>query len=375
MQKKVLFFSYWYPGKGNQNYALFVKRHAHCAAALASVQVLAVNISRQKVLFKFYSEKTTDEKGLTTHTLYFQSVFYKLLYVLLPLHYLFIKPYVKKHIRPNFSFNGIHCNILFPCAIVGHWLASHFSVPYVITEHWSKIDKFFRVSLYKHAGKKALNKARAISCVSQHLANTVKRYTHNTQVHIVPNVVDTDTFYYKPDLTRYAKLTFLAVAHWSPPKNPFYFTEALQQLSNKQVLPPFQLHLVGTGPLADEIKRRNYTFEIVFKGNLSPADLSKEMNSCHLFLHGSDFETFSVVIAEALASGLPCVVSPVGIAREVITEDTGCIAGNDPKDWEKKISKCVGNSYSNLKISTSVKEMFSQNTVARAFKELYETLN
>ncbi|MCP2937817.1 hypothetical protein NK983_34490, partial [Salmonella enterica subsp. enterica serovar Typhimurium] len=62
------------------------------------------------------------------------------------------------------------------------------------------------------------------------LRNTIQCYTRNTSIFIVPNVVDATEFYPDPGVARDEAITFIAVAHWGPPKNPFIFLNALRDL-------------------------------------------------------------------------------------------------------------------------------------------------
>lgn len=371
--RKILFFTFWYPNKNNQNFAIFVKRHAQAISLKNRIIVLAFSFQHSK---SFYHKEiiTNTENNIETHHIYISSRFWKLLYVCLPLHYLIAKKYINNSIRPGFAFDVIHSNILFPCAIVGYKLSKHYQCKHIITEHWSKIDKFFSRSLYKFAGKKALDHAHAITCVSDFLANIVKKHTNNKHIAIVPNVVDSSQFHFDPNIPKEPVLTFICVAHWAAPKNPFYFTEALEALYAKQKLPSFQLKIAGEGHLLNTIKNKQYSYPINYLGNLSPQQLNTEFNRSHIFLHGSDFETFSVVIIEALMCGLPSVVSPVGIARDVINDSNGFITDNTSKDWEEKILACSENHYSSNFITDKIKHKYGKIPISGLFDAVYQKL-
>ena len=370
-QNKVLFFSYWYPNKSNENAAIFIKRHAQSIkSSNTAIVVLVLSIIHSNTLYKRSVVVFNDEEGLETHQIYIESKFYKLLYLLLPLHYIYTKSYINKCILPSFKFNIVHSNILFPCGIVGYWLAKKYNCKHIISEHWSKLDKFFRVSLWKSYGKKALNNAHTLTCVSGILKDTIKKYTANNSIVIIPNVVNSRQFYFDSNIQKNTTLTLIAVAHWSPPKNPFYFLEALKALQSK--LPEFKLVLVGKGPQIDIIKNKNYPFEIDYKGNLNANELCIELNKSHLFLHGSDFETFSVIIIEALMCGLPCIVSPVGIAHEVINNSNGFICNNTIADWQVNISSAINATYNYELISNQLKNTYDSATVGKLFTDSYK---
>lgn len=366
----ILFFSYWYPNKSSENSSIFIKRHAQSIkSSNTPITVLAFNIIHSGSLFKKTVNVFTDEEGLNVHQIYIESKFYKLFYLLLPLHYVFLKAYINKQILPNFKFNIIHSNILFPCGIVGYWLAKKYKCKHIISEHWSKLDKFFKISLYRNYGKKALNKAHCITCVSGILKETIKKYTNNNSIVIIPNVINSSLFYIDNTIQKNKTFTFIAVAHWAPPKNPFYFLEALQKLQSEII--NFKLVLIGNGTQITSIKDKKYSYEIEYKGNLNPDELRIELNKSHIFLHGSDYETFSVVIVEALMCGLPSIVSPVGISGEVINRDNGFVTNNTVEDWKAKILNCYNTTYDNQLISKQLKGKYDIEVIGRLMSEIY----
>lgn len=373
MKARILFFTYWYPNKKNESFGMFVKRHAEAIHTLNEIVVLSVNISKGNLLFKKNIEVLTDDKGIETHHIYLESTFYKLLYTFLPLHYLIVKRYLLSQITPKYKISFLHANILFPCGVVCYWLAKTLHYRFVITEHWSKIDKFFRVSFYKKSGKATLTSAMAITAVSSPLADTIKKYTSNPRIFVVPNVVNANVFHFDEHITKNNIFTFIAASHWASPKNPFYFLEALNQIAIENTIPKFKLVLAGEGVLLAKIKEKQYNFDIEYAGNLKASDLNIALNKSHVFLHGSDFETFSVIIAEAIMCGLPCVVSPVGIATESINALNGFIATNSSNDWKDKIIKCAQHTYDNRHISEQIRHKYDVAVVAKLFSEIYKS--
>ncbi len=368
----MLFFSYWYPNAVLSNQAYFAKQHAQALSKVCELEVLAVHILPGKTLYDFNYQCEIDEHGIRTHRVYILSKFYKIFYVALPWQYLMLKKIIKLHIRNRFEFGSIHSNVLYPCGIVGAKLSKHFQCKHVITEHWSKLDKFFKVSLYKKLGRKAYDTADALTAVSQQLADTMQKYHHNKMMRLVPNVIDASKFYVDAQIEKHGCLTFTAVAHWHAPKNPFYYLEALKQLFDEKTIPSFKVILIGEGDILKTVKDKQYPYPIEMPGNLSPDALCRHLNQCHVFLHGSDFETFSVVMVEALMCGLPCVVSDVGIAKQIINEQNGFIAESSSQDWKQKIEKVVNTKFDAKIIASQIDGIYSLEAVAKKFELLYD---
>ncbi len=372
MKNKILFFSYWYPNKYSKVFPVFVKKHAQSINIENDLIVLSVHIIKGSGLYKKQTEIVYDENNIETHQLYIESRLYKVLYILLPLHYFIVKKHIKNAILPKYKFDIIHSNILFPCAIVGYRLSRHFKCKHVITEHWSKINHFFKKNIYRLSGKTTLDRSDAITCVSDILQTTLKKHSTNKNILIVPNVIDQSDFYYDSSVSKNSTFTFIAAANWTVPKNPFYFLDALNKLKEDGKITAFNLYLIGNGHQLEDVKKRNYNFEIKYTGILNSQELALHLNQSHLFLHGSDYETFSTIIAEALMCGLPSVVSPVGIAAEVINTSNGFITNNTPEDWYGKILKCYHSSYDSKHISEQLKDRYDLKTVGYLFTRVYD---
>ena len=79
--------------------------------------------------------------------------------------------------------------------------------------------------------------------------------------------------------------------------------------------------LIGRGPL--EAKLRGWMPEAVFPGYLRGKDLSTAYANADLLLHPSTTETFGNAVQEAIASGLPAVVSDRGGCQEIVRKSGG----------------------------------------------------
>jgi glycosyltransferase involved in cell wall biosynthesis len=94
--------------------------------------------------------------------------------------------------------------------------------------------------------------------------------------------------------------------------------EALRLLIGNPV--PWQCTIVGGGPLEAELRgmaeRLGLSSQVHFTGQI--ADVQPILAGAGLLTLPSDTEGFPLVIMEAMASGLPCVVTDVGGNREIV---------------------------------------------------------
>lgn len=113
---------------------------------------------------------------------------------------------------------------------------------------------------------------------------------------------------------------FISVSRYHPEKRMSTIIDGFKKASQKK---PMGLIVFGSGPLKKWIsyKTKN-TDHIKLKGFTSNRDeLADIMASSDYFLHGSAAETYGIVVAEAICSGLPVVVPESGGARDFGNHD------------------------------------------------------
>lgn len=79
--------------------------------------------------------------------------------------------------------------------------------------------------------------------------------------------------------------------------------------------------MIGSGP--EEARLRKSMPEAIFTGYLIGEELYRAYASSDIFLFPSTTETFGNVVLEAMASGVPCVVSDKGGCQELIKDSGG----------------------------------------------------
>jgi len=101
--------------------------------------------------------------------------------------------------------------------------------------------------------------------------------------------------------------------------------------------------MIGSGPRESEMKRRMP--EAVFPGYLTGVELAEAYASGDIFLFPSVTEAFCNVVLEALASGLPAVVSDEGGCRDIVEKSGGGLVARsgDVDDFFGKCLELSGN--------------------------------
>jgi glycosyltransferase involved in cell wall biosynthesis len=106
------------------------------------------------------------------------------------------------------------------------------------------------------------------------------------------------------------------------------------------------LRIGGDGPTRNSLQAlaRNLGLErqVCFLGRLTRQEVCEAMQAAECFVLPSQFETFGVVIIEAMATGLPVVATASGGPEEIITDATGIVV---PVECGRELAKGMKSVY------------------------------
>ncbi|UZP67614.1 glycosyltransferase family 4 protein [Desulfovibrio mangrovi] len=141
--------------------------------------------------------------------------------------------------------------------------------------------------------------------------------------HVVYNGVDSEYFSKKGSYAESGRIRITTVGRLSPEKGHINVLKALTRESCRHVT----YSVVGSGPCLNELKAfaEENSLAVVFYGSLD--DVRPILEQTDVFILPSiAVETFSNAVLEAMAYALPCVITDIGGAREMISNgDTGII--------------------------------------------------
>lgn len=325
--KKVLFLASWYPSKEHKTLGNFVQKHAELANEVANVDVLYA-VDSETV-----SEITIEEELVNkVRTII---VYYPPIKSNVP----FISAVLKKEtyllaLRKGFKYldtpyDWVHLNAVFPAGLFARWIKRNYKIPYYVTVHWTGFlphhQLYEKLPFYvKKAFQSIFRDAKKVLPVSQHLGESLKDLKLINDYEVLPNVINSNYFYPSPDLKQENEpIRFL---HISTFDNEHKNTEAMLDVFGK-LKTDFRLHLVTEGEVEEvmeAIERYNIPKEkCIINQRLSTQEIGEAMRQADCFVLFSNYETFSVVLAEAWMSGTPAIYSQCGGLTEINNKNVG----------------------------------------------------
>ncbi|MET9671059.1 glycosyltransferase family 4 protein [Streptomyces sp. NPDC006475] len=206
--------------------------------------------------------------------------------------------------------------------IFGGVLATRLASPearIVVTEHSSFLNQVFEQRPARALYAEVLGRADAFLCVSEKVATQIALEfpEYADKLRVVPNVIDFNRFAAGPQRDP-RMLRWLYVGRITRPKGVAAVLEAFALVARQE--PEATLTMVGHGNLEDELTARAAELGVTRRFRLlppvAPEHVKGLMDEHDLLVHASKSETFGMTVVEAVASGLPVLVSRSGGPEE-----------------------------------------------------------
>jgi glycosyltransferase involved in cell wall biosynthesis len=328
---KILFIVDGYPD--NQNYAnIFIKNQVTALKAAGfDIAVLIIDIRSFRHIrrFGFYKEVTTE---MPTWRLS------------IPWGPLFLKTGQK---LANFlccrSFNKIQLDFGKPDILHAHFgevgitgaeIKKIYHIPLVITEHGSimlpgnsSIQRKLRVI------NEAYKNCDSLIAVGTNLAKHIKALGIE-KISVIPNFIPDSFFNNSRQLNKKIKKQFISIGTLLPSKRYDLTISAFARIC--EVVEDISLVIIGTGPLLKSLQimvhEKKIEDKVSFSGFVPNIKLPEIYKESVCFVLPSDYETFGVVYAEALACGIPVIATKCGGPEDIVNSKNGLLIPKNDED-------------------------------------------
>lgn len=229
----------------------------------------------------------------------------------------------------------VHLHFPLPLGLGVLALSRKWRRPLVVTVHGNG-DIYELPPAFAPLTRAVLKRADATVSVSSDLANHLAEQLGVGPVTIVPNGVDTEIFRPSPRVHS-DTVTLLSVSRIVPRKNIRVLIAAVQALARMGER-RLELIIAGVGPSEAEVARLAARSPFTrFVGFVDEERKRELIARADAFVQLSVREGLSIATLEALASGVPCIVSDLPGVREPITPgETGYLV-SDPENVDSVV--------------------------------------
>ena len=249
--------------------------------------------------------------------------------------------WVRQHVR---DYDLIHTHALFSHAPVSAARAARKAgVPYIVRplgtlapyglkQH--PVLKQISLALFERS---LLQHASAIHCTSQAEANEIKLLSDDWRLAVIPLGLDVQapltrdrTWLREKAPALRDRLILLFLSRIDPKKGLDVVLQALAEARARQL--PWALIVAGDGEpafvraLQTRASELGIEHDVFWSGHLDELEKTRALAAADLFVLPSRGENFGVAAVEALAAGLPVIISSeVGVAADIAAHDAGVV--------------------------------------------------
>jgi len=370
---KVLHISFWHPNRENPYEAIWVKRHIDALGAFCEQEVWHIEVRPgRKFKYQKYSESGCNHRILDIP--FRQWIFVEIISDFMLWRLL---SSIKKK-----KFDLINFHIAYPLLSFWNYIKGSTKQSIVITEHWSAYHLNFGLPKdSKKLGriKNIFKQGFSLITVSQALLNDIREFSGTEQKRgiVIPNIVNTEVFKPANEKNNSAdQIHFFMVSGWAFPKDPVTVIKAFAELLKKHQ--NIFLEIGGYGVLMSEmtdiVEKLQIASNVRFLGKMSPEEIAAQHQKSSAYLHCSGYETFSVVCAEALCSGVPVIASDVGGIPEFLSSENGILVeSNSIIAWTDALNNFINkHTFDSALIAANAAAQFDSKVVG---KKYFETLS
>ncbi len=286
--------------------------------------------------------------------------------------------YVSNFGRPDLLH--VHCAL--HAGSVAKIIKEKYNIPYLVTEH----STFFATREIDPIVEKEIsdiyNNANKLITVSNPFKELILKKIRgiNTDVSVIPNFIDTDFFDPYSDSIIYDKqeIVLFCTCYHEPKKNLYRLIDAFKEAF--RVHNNLRLILGGEGSetinLKKYVKDKGLDSVIEFPGFLDRVQIRDYLNNSDLFVLSSDYETFGVVLIEAMSMGVPVLSTDSGGPEDFINAEVGYVSSKDTNKFADCILDFIirRNTFNKKNIRNYAISNFSGKAVAKKYVELYKDL-
>ncbi len=382
----VLFIPSWYPANSADVNGIFFREQALALSRnglrVGVIQPVQRSLLRWPSIFSGkYGLDEENDCGLPTlrwHSIRWCPLFARVNKAILIRQGLqLFNAYVARHGTPDI----LHAHSTIYGGIIARSLQKKAGIPYVITEHSTSYARNILGTEQRTMAMEAVMHASCRIAVSEPFGTLLQDYfgIKAGQWVTVPNIVSNHFADYPISRSRRTEnsFIFLCVALLSPKKaiDNLLVAFALAFKDNVQII----LRIGGDGSERQKLEKLVQSLginrQVYFLGALTRKQVAREMAKTDVFVLPSHYETFGVVVIEALALGKPVVATRCGGPESILrSQDGELVPVNDPQALAVAMQKMCReiNKYNSQEIRKTCLVRFGETSVVARLRAVYE---
>lgn len=334
----VLFLPSWYPkdtmdigGSFFREQAIALHKKGHKVSVIAPPVIRSMK-DVTGIFTKPYGLTFENDQGIATYRWHMVNLTPRLDKINEKRHFKIGIDLFEKYVKENGLPDILHVHSLVIMGKLALYISKKYKIPYIITEHSSLFaSKMISEKNILELRDVVINSNKNLA-VSNEFRNLLNKTFNVNSWHYLPNIVNNSFFNSNFEKTSSSKdFQFINICVLDKNKRVDILIKAfcVAFKDNKRV----KLKIGGDGPeknyLIKLVYKERLEDQITFLGSLSRNQVKNEIANSDAFVLSSEYETFGVVIIEALALGKPVVATKCGGPESIITPEVGYLVSKN----------------------------------------------
>lgn len=257
--------------------------------------------------------------------------------------------------------------------VIAHAIAGGQAIPWVVTEHTSTFARGIVGPRERRTAAVIFQTTSVAAAVSNSLAEDLGQLLDlEVEFKILPNLIDGEQFPLQPAADN-SEFIWLSLSNLVADKGHETLLRAFAKMDEGR------LQIAGDGPRHSSLVRLSGELGIAdrvdFLGSIAREDVPTLFAGCDGFVHASRYETFGIVILEALASGRPVVCTRCGGPQDILDGSNGLFVDVDDVDMlAEAMQEASSRKWEATALRASVLERFSKEEFVNKHIALYESI-
>ena len=292
----------------------------------------------------------------------------------------------------------IHSHYAIPHAMAAYMAREIIKIPYVVTLHGSDVHTLGLDPAYKPVVQHTVEKADAVTAVSEFLKNTAhEKLGIEREIHVIPNFIDTNTFSQVKGIRLVVESGCISlrgeeeayeicpedkiILHASNFRSVKRVVNLIDIMSDViDIMPNARLVIAGDGPTRIEVERRIEKLKLCNNIHLLGvrSNMQEIMCSADVFALNSTLEGMPLVLLEAMACKLPVITTPAGGIPELVRPgiDGVVTKGYEKDEFVEELVKLLENDSQRKKYAEAgfqrVTDKFTAEKIVAEYEKVFE---
>lgn len=285
-----------------------------------------------------------------------------------------------QNLHRRWGIDVIHAHFINPSGIAATKIGNKLNIPVIITEHFGKLNEDLLNRGMKRNIREVYNNISQLIVVSERLKNdlTEAGFT-GEKISVIPNGINTKKFSQVSSKQITNQVKIISIGHLIKNKGYQFLIHAIYILKRSDI--NINLTIIGEGDYRTTLEKMivglKISGSITLLGYIPHSKINNLLTNSHFYIHPSLSESFSIAVIEAMACGLPVIVTKCGGPEYFVNDKVGLVIEKESSEQIAQAIERMINNYSKYDPNSIQKyciKNFDYNKITKQIFQVYQSV-